>query len=104
MFFNVYDHIFKAVVAGSISGVDLSIPEIHICLSYLMGHKIQIEMYCLEHDSTFKEVFEWLFMSGMKFQTHRSRRKYMELRGTAFDRRDLLINYTLVKSLKFYNN
>lgn len=100
----IYENAWEAVVAGAISGVDLSIPEIQIRLSYLMGHKTQIETFCQEHGATFKDVFEWLFMSGMKFRTHRSRRKYEELRGTAFDRRDLLINYTLEESLKLYNN
>ena len=46
--------------------------------------------------------FEWLFMSGMKFRTHRSRRKYEELRKTTFDKKDLLINYTFEESLTFF--
>ena len=96
----IYENAWEAVVAGAISGVDLSIPEIQIRLSYLMGHKAQIEAYCQEHGATFKEVFEWLFMSGMKFRTHRSRRKYEELRGVTFDKRDLLINYTFEESLR----
>lgn len=99
----IYENAWEAVVAGAISGVDLSIPEIQIRLSYLMGHRSQIEAYCQEHGATFMEVFEWLFMSGMKFRTHRSRRKYEELRGTSFNRIDLLINYTFEESLDFYN-
>lgn len=77
----IYENAWEAVVAGAISGVDLSIPEIQIRLSYLMGHKTQIEMYYQEHCTTYKDVFEWLFMSGMKFRTHRSRRKYRNKRG-----------------------
>jgi len=99
----IYENAWEAVVAGAISGVDLSIPEIQIRLSYLMGHKAQIDTYCQKHGTTFKEVFEWLFMSGMKFRTHRSRRKYEELRGTSFNRKDLLINYTFEESLSFYS-
>ena len=98
----IYENAWEAIVAGAISGVDLSIPEIQIRLSYLMGHRAQIDAYCQEHGVAFKEVFEWLFMSGMKFRTHRSRRKYEELRGTKFDRKDLLINYTFKESLDFF--
>ena len=99
----IYENAWEAVVAGAISGVDLSIPEIQIRLSYLMGHRPQIEAYCQEHGASFMEVFEWLFMSGMKFRTHRSRRKYEQLRKTAFDRKDLLINYTFEQSLGCFN-
>lgn len=100
----IYENAWEAVVAGAISGVDLSIPEIQIRLAYLMGHKPQIDTYCQEHGATFMEVFEWLFMSGMKFRTHRSRRKYEQLRKTAFDRKDLLINYTFEQSLGCFNS
>ena len=99
----IYENAWDAVVAGAISGVDLSIPEIQIRLAYLMGHKSQIDAYCQEHGATFMEVFEWLFMSGMKFRTHRSRRTYEQLRQTSFDRKDLLINYTFEESLELYN-
>ena len=99
----IYENAWEAVMAGAISGVDLSIPEIQIRLSYLMGHKSQIDAYCQEHGMSFKEVFEWLFMSGMKFRTHRSRKKYEQLRKTVFDRKDLLINFTFEESLVFYS-
>ena len=96
----IYENAWEAITAGAISGVDLSIPEIQIRLAYLMGHKSQIDAYCQTHGKSFKEVFEWLFMSGMKFRTHRSRRKYEELRGITFDKKDLLINYTIEESLR----
>jgi L-asparaginase/Glu-tRNA(Gln) amidotransferase subunit D len=98
----IYENAWEAVKAGAISGVDLSIPEIQIRLAYLMGHRRQIESYCQTHGKTFMEVVEWLFLSGMKFRTHRSRRKYEELRGVAFDKRDLLIDYTMEESLHVF--
>jgi L-asparaginase/Glu-tRNA(Gln) amidotransferase subunit D len=99
----IYENAWEAITAGAISGVDLSIPEIQIRLAYLMGHKSQIDTYCQKHGTTFKDVFEWLFMSGMKFRTNRSRRKYEELRKTTFDKKDLLINYTFEESLSFFH-
>lgn len=96
----IYENAWEAIEAGAISGVDLSIPEIQMRLAYVMGHKQQIEEYCASHHADFMKVVEWLFMSGMKFRTNKSRRKYEELRGVAFDRRDLLINYTFEESLE----
>ena len=98
----VYENAWEAIKVGAISGVDLSIPEIQIRLSYLMGHRQQIEAYCQMHGAAFMKVVEWLFMSGMKFRTQRSRRKYEENRGVQFDRRDLLINYTMEESLRAF--
>ena len=99
----IYENAWEAIVGGAMSGVDLSIPEIQMRLAYLMGHKAQIDSYCQSHGVAFKDVFEWLFMSGMKFRTHRSRRVYENLRNTSFDRRDLLINYTFEESLELVN-
>lgn len=98
----IYENAWEAIVGGAMSGVDLSIPEIQMRLAYLMGHKAQIDSYCQSHGVAFKDVFEWLFMSGMKFRTHRSRRVYEGLRKTTFDKKDLLINYTFEESLRFY--
>lgn len=100
----IYENAWEAVKAGAISGVDLSIPEIQMRLAYLLGHRQQMEAYCQSHGTAFMKVVEWLFMSGMKFRTHKSRRVYEELRGVAFDRRDLLINYAFEESLGFAHN
>ena len=98
----IYENAWEAIEAGAISGVDLSIPEIQMRLAYLMGHRQQIEEYCASHHADFMKVVEWLFMSGMKFRTNRSRRKYETERGVQFDKSDLLINFTFERSLGFY--
>ncbi len=99
----IYENAWEAVKAGAMSGVDLSIPEIQMRLSYLMGHKTQIEQFCREHPQVNpSDLTEWLFMSGMKFRTRRSRRMYENLRGTVFAEKDLLIDYTFEESLSFY--
>ena len=98
----IYKNAWEAIKAGAISGVDLSIPEIQMRLAYLMGHRQQIEEYCASHHADFMKVVEWLFMSGMKFRTNRSRRKYEAERGVQFDKSDLLINFTFERSLGFY--
>ena len=53
----IYENAWEAIVAGAISGVDLSIPEIQMRLSYLMGHKKEIDAFCESHGYVFKEVF-----------------------------------------------
>lgn len=98
----IYENAWEAVVAGAISGVDLSIPEIQMRLSYLMGHRGQIEAFCREKSLEPMDVVEWLFMSGMKFRTRRSRLMYEQLRGKKFAQKDLLIDYTFEESLGFY--
>lgn len=98
----IYENAWEAIKAGAISGVDLSIPEIQMRLAYLMGHRQQVEEYCASRHADFMKVVEWLFMSGMKFRTNRSRRKYEELRGVTFDKKDMLINYTFEESLNIY--
>jgi L-asparaginase/Glu-tRNA(Gln) amidotransferase subunit D len=100
----IYENAWEAIVAGAISGVDLSIPEIQMRLSYLVGHKVVIEEFCRENGSDYMTVLEWLFMSGMKFRTQRSRRIYEKLRNVKFDTRDLLINYTINESLELFKN
>ena len=98
----IYENAWEAVKAGAISGVDLSIPEIQMRLSYIMGHKPQIEQFCREHEGVSPaELTEWLFMSGMKFRTRRSRRMYEDLRGRHYPEKDLLINYTFEESMGF---
>jgi L-asparaginase/Glu-tRNA(Gln) amidotransferase subunit D len=98
----IYENAWEAVKAGAMSGVDLSIPEIQMRLSYLMGHRAQIEAFCQDNDTTFMDVVEWLFMSGMKFRTRRSRRMYENLRERRFSPKDLLIDYTFEESLGIY--
>lgn len=98
----IYENAWEAIKAGAISGVDLSIPEIQMRLAYLMGHKAQIEAFCNEHRMEYMKAVEWLFMSGMKFRTKRSRCKYETQRGMAFDMRDLLINFTFDESLECF--
>lgn len=95
----IYVNAWEAIKAGAISGVDLSIPEIQMRLAYLLGHKQQIEDYCGSHRADFMKVVEWLFMSGMKFRTNRSRKKYEDAKGVHFEKNDLLINYTFEESL-----
>lgn len=98
----IYENAWEAIKAGAISGVDLSIPEIQIRLSYLMGHRQQIEEYCnkyKEQGLSFMEVLEWLFMSGMKFRTRRSRQMYEDLRKVHFEKTDYLTNGTIDKTL-----
>ena len=100
----IYENAWEAIKAGAIPGVDLSIPEIQIRLSYLMGHKAQIEAFCQLHGDSFMDVLEWLFLSGMKFRTRRSRRMYEQWRGKQFAEKDLLINHTFEESLDLYKH
>ncbi len=100
----IYKNAHDAIKAGAISGVDLSIPEIQIRLSYLMGHKEEIKAFAKEAGTTFLYLLEWLFVSGMKFRTRKSLRMYQELKKMNVCLKDLLINMRFAESLNAYSH
>jgi L-asparaginase/Glu-tRNA(Gln) amidotransferase subunit D len=96
----VYQNAWEAIKAGAISGVDLSIPEIQIRLSYLVGHKNQIKEAALSNNLEYSQLFESLFISGMKFRTQKSLNMYQKLKGFNAHPNDLLINFSFDESLR----
>jgi L-asparaginase/Glu-tRNA(Gln) amidotransferase subunit D len=99
----IYKNAWEAIKTGAISGADLSIPEIQIRLSYLVGHKDDIIKASAKMDIEYMRILEWLFMSGMKFRTQKSKRMYEKFKNMKIDNRDLLINMSFQESLdKFY--
>lgn len=94
-----YDNSWQAIKAGAISGVDLSIPEIQVRLAYIMGHKSCIDEACARKGIAPEKMIEWLFLSGVKFRTHRSRQMYEELRGMCFCKEDMLTGHDFAQSL-----
>lgn len=98
----IYKNAHDAIKAGAISGVDLSVPEIQIRLSYLMGHKDEIRAFAQKAGTGFLHLLEWLFVSGMKFRTRKSLRMYQKLKKMNVCEKDLLINMTIEESLKAY--
>ncbi len=99
----IYKNAHDAIKAGAFSGVDLSIPEIQIRLSYLMGHKEEIRTFAEEAETTFMYLLEWLFVSGMKFRTRKSLRMYQDLKQMNVCPKDLLINMSFEESLNAYS-
>ncbi|MFI3314779.1 MAG: asparaginase domain-containing protein [Rikenellaceae bacterium] len=95
----IYENARKAIEIGVISGVDLSLPEIQVRLSYLLGHKDEICKYAKLNKSTFLHVIESLFVSGMKFRTRKSQKMYCALKGFTPCEKDLLINKTFEEAL-----
>jgi L-asparaginase/Glu-tRNA(Gln) amidotransferase subunit D len=96
----IYKNGYDAIAAGAISGVDLSLPECQVRASYLLGHENDIKRMAEKCNRSFMEAFEWLFMSGTKFRTSKSRRMYETLRKTEFPKDDLLINVTFDDTLE----
>ena len=101
----ICENAWEAIKAGAISGVDLTIPEIQMRLSYLMGHRYQIDELCNGEDAiyNFLEVVEWLFLSGREFSSQHSRRVYENLRRVHFPKEDRIINCDLDKSLCLFS-
>ncbi|MDZ7337597.1 MAG: asparaginase domain-containing protein [candidate division KSB1 bacterium] len=82
---------FKPISSGVFSGVDLSLPECQVRLSYVLGHRNALEQRVEQEGIDFLPLIESLFMSGMKFRTRRSRMVYEKLRGRRFAQDDLLV-------------
>ena len=91
-----YDNSWQALKAGAISGVHLSIPEIQVRMSYILGHKDEIK--AAAGDKAMK-VVEWLFMSGVKFRSQKSRDMYEKLRNIRFSPEDELADKQFKVSL-----
>ncbi len=96
----IYENARKAIEVGAISGVDLSLPEIQVRLSYLLGHKKEINKFVSLDKMTYLCVIESLFVSGMKFRTRKSQKMYCSLKGFTPCSEDLLINRTFKEALE----
>jgi len=96
----IYKNSWEAIKSGAISGVDLSIPEIQIRLSYLVGHKNDILKAAKKSDKPYMFVLEWLFMSGMKFRTQKSRNMYQKHKMMNVHEDDMLVNLKFEESIE----
>ena len=96
----IYENARVAIEAGAISGVNLSLPEIQIRLAYLLGHRPQIEEYAKMLNMPYMQLFDRLFMSGMKFRTRKSKVMYRDLKGFEPIKEDLLINRAFEESFR----
>ncbi|MDR2233418.1 MAG: asparaginase domain-containing protein [Tannerella sp.] len=95
----IYENGRIAIEAGAMSGVDLSLPEIQLRMAYLLGHRPEIEAYAQRVNLPFLNLFDHLFISGMKFRTRKSKAMYTALKGFDPCKEDLLINRTIEESL-----
>jgi len=95
----IYENARKAIESGAMSGVDLSLPEIQIRLSYLLGHKSQIEEHAKRKNMPYMTLFDSLFMCGMKFRTRKSKDMYVKMKGIVPYEKDIFINRTFDESL-----
>ena len=100
----VYGNAHYAIESGAISGVDLSLPEIQIRLSYLLGHKTQIEEHAKRMNIPYMKLLDRLFISGMKFRTRKSKETYAYLKGFKPFEIDVLVNRTFEESLSVFTN
>ncbi len=96
----VYENARKAIEVGAVSGVALSLPEIQVRLSYLLGHKEEIDKFVSSRETTYLHVVESLFVSGMKFRTRKSHKTYCDIKGFTPIVEDLLIKRTFEEALE----
>jgi len=96
----IYENAYNVIKEGALSGVDLSLPECQVRLSYLLGHKKEMEEFCDSNNIKYEKCFETLFVSGMKFRTKRSKSLYENLKSIQIPQNDLLIDYDFSNSME----
>ncbi|MFI3262901.1 MAG: asparaginase domain-containing protein [Rikenellaceae bacterium] len=96
----IYGNGRKAIDAGAISGVDLSLPEIQMRLAYILGHKEALESFTESANMNYLTTLEKLFVSGMKFRTRKSLEVYSKVKNLTPSTDDLLINRTFEEALE----
>lgn len=96
----LYDNGFQPLRAGAIPGVDLSLPECQVRLSYLLGHRNLIAESAREHGNSFLRTLEMLFVSGMKFRNIHSRNLYVRVKQLPHIEEDLLAGMTVEDALR----
>jgi L-asparaginase/Glu-tRNA(Gln) amidotransferase subunit D len=87
----LYDNGFQPLKAGAIPGVDLSLPECQVRLSYLLGHQEEIREAARRKGCSFLSLLEVLFVSGMKFRNTHSRNLYVRVKGLPVLADDVLV-------------
>jgi L-asparaginase/Glu-tRNA(Gln) amidotransferase subunit D len=96
----VYENGVKAIEAGAIPGVDLSLPECQIRMSYLLGHRSEIERASADSGVAYMKILEVLFVSGMKFRNAQSRSLYEKAKRLPVIEEDLLTSYSREEALR----
>lgn len=90
----VYENGARAIRAGAIPGVDLSLPETQLRLSYILGHRDELRSRGGESATSAGHLglVKRLFLSGVKYRNRRSCRLAEILTGVAHIEDDLLID------------
>ena len=91
----IYENGYRAVEAGAIPGVDLSLPEAQLRLAYILGHEPDLERCRQTHAAKGldrMDVIRRVFMSGVKFRNSASRMMFERFAREVVASEDLLID------------
>jgi len=75
----IYQNAWEPIRVGAIPAGDFSIAHCQIKLSYLLGHKKEIEKVAKKHKIPLRILIKIAFLSGVDFRSYSSRKKFEEL-------------------------
>ena len=103
----VYQNAWLPIMKGVIPSGDFSIAHSQIKLSYLLGHRKEIETFAKNVNIPLDIVLKIAFLSGVDFRSYASRQKFEHLIGFPIPLKDPFYNLpfeiALQKILRFLN-
>jgi len=75
----IYQNAWEPIKIGAIPAGDFSIAHCQIKLSYLLGHKKEIEKVASKHKIPYNSLIKIAFLSGVDFRSYSSRTKFENL-------------------------
>lgn len=90
-----YNNGYEPLRAGAVSGVDLSLVECQVRLSYILGHQDM-----LPAGEEGMRLIKTLFLSGVKFRTRQSESRHLGITKIAASPNDWLVNYDFIDSVQ----
>jgi len=88
----IYQNAWEPIRIGAIPAGDFSVAHCQIKLSYLLGHRKEIEKVAKKHKIPANIFLKIAFLSGVDFRSYSSRKKFEELIGYQIPLEDPFFN------------
>ncbi|NHJ05918.1 MAG: hypothetical protein EAX90_13915, partial [Candidatus Heimdallarchaeota archaeon] len=103
----IYSNAWEPILRGAIPAGDFSIAHSQIKLSYILGHKKELQKIAKKYDIPLQTFITIVFLSGVDFRSNASRKKYEKFIGYSIPIKDPFFNLpfeiALEKIIRFLN-
>ena len=103
----IYSNAWEPIQRGAIPAGDFSIAHSQIKLSYILGHRKEIQKVAKKYNIPFETFVKVIFLSGVDFRSYASRKKFEKLIGYPIPIKDPFFNLpfeiALEKVIRFIN-